>query len=208
MIGQGCLFCGGSKIAISHWQSQSPLTQGWRYHAARNYLCFYYLFVSLPRPTEWRHPCVRTHVERDGVVGFKQFCTISPHIYAAYSVCMRSAYLFKMPHKTDIPRRHGVLSVPPRRTVLCEWILSLPQWHGAERTIAIVTLTFATCRCCRMATCWSVAWHGPTTWASTTAGFKTAPGPMSSTCSSIQCVLDCDNMSRCDATVHNFRVGN
>ena len=25
-----------SKIAISHWQSQSPLTQGWRYHAARD----------------------------------------------------------------------------------------------------------------------------------------------------------------------------
>ena len=23
-------FCGGSKIALSHWQSQSPLTQGWR----------------------------------------------------------------------------------------------------------------------------------------------------------------------------------
>jgi len=30
------LFCGGSKIAISHWQSQSPLTQGWRYRAARD----------------------------------------------------------------------------------------------------------------------------------------------------------------------------
>jgi len=33
---KGCLFCGGSKIAISHWQSQSPLTQGWRYRAARD----------------------------------------------------------------------------------------------------------------------------------------------------------------------------
>jgi len=30
----GCRFCGGSKIAIYHWQSQSPLTQGWRYRAA------------------------------------------------------------------------------------------------------------------------------------------------------------------------------
>jgi len=26
----------GSKIAISHWQSQSPLTQGWRYRTARD----------------------------------------------------------------------------------------------------------------------------------------------------------------------------
>ena len=33
---KGCLFCGGSKIAITHWQSQSPLTQGWRYRAARD----------------------------------------------------------------------------------------------------------------------------------------------------------------------------
>ena len=33
---KGCLFCGGSKIVISHWQSQSPLTQGWRYRAARD----------------------------------------------------------------------------------------------------------------------------------------------------------------------------
>ena len=31
---KGCRFCGGSKIALSHWQSQSPLTQGWRYRAA------------------------------------------------------------------------------------------------------------------------------------------------------------------------------
>ena len=30
----GCRFCGGSKIALSHWQSQWPLTQGWRYRAA------------------------------------------------------------------------------------------------------------------------------------------------------------------------------
>ena len=29
-----CRFCGGSKIALSHWQSQSPLTQSWRYRAA------------------------------------------------------------------------------------------------------------------------------------------------------------------------------
>jgi len=29
-------YVGGSKIAISHWQSQSPLTQGWRYRAARD----------------------------------------------------------------------------------------------------------------------------------------------------------------------------
>jgi len=33
---KGCGFCGGSKIAISHWQSQSPLTQGWRYRTVRD----------------------------------------------------------------------------------------------------------------------------------------------------------------------------
>ena len=27
---------GGAKIAITHWQGQSPLTQGWRYRAARD----------------------------------------------------------------------------------------------------------------------------------------------------------------------------
>ena len=27
---KGCGFCGGSKIAISHWQDRSPLTQSWR----------------------------------------------------------------------------------------------------------------------------------------------------------------------------------
>jgi len=31
---EGCRFCGGSKIALSHWLSQWPLTQGWRYRAA------------------------------------------------------------------------------------------------------------------------------------------------------------------------------
>jgi len=31
---EGCRFCGRSKIALSHWQSQWPLTQGWRYRAA------------------------------------------------------------------------------------------------------------------------------------------------------------------------------
>ena len=39
---KGCLFCGGSKIAISHWQKQSPLTQGWRYRAARENLAFFH----------------------------------------------------------------------------------------------------------------------------------------------------------------------
>ena len=34
MIGWGVSILWGSKIAISHWQSQSPLTQVWRYRAA------------------------------------------------------------------------------------------------------------------------------------------------------------------------------
>ena len=37
-------------------------------------------FVTSTRflPMEWHHPCVWTPVERDGVVGFKQLCTIFP----------------------------------------------------------------------------------------------------------------------------------
>ena len=41
-----CGFCGGSKIAISHRQSQSPLTQGWRYRAARDGI-FYMAGVNI-----------------------------------------------------------------------------------------------------------------------------------------------------------------
>jgi len=54
--------------------------------------------------------CVRTTVEPDGVVGFKQFCTIIfPHISAAYLAFVRSAYfLVKMPHKTDMPTQKDV----------------------------------------------------------------------------------------------------
>ena len=37
-------------------------------------LCFVTSTIWLP--TEWHHPCVQTTVERDGAVGFKQFCTI------------------------------------------------------------------------------------------------------------------------------------
>jgi len=33
---KGCRFCRGSKITICHWLSQSLLTLGWRYHAARD----------------------------------------------------------------------------------------------------------------------------------------------------------------------------
>jgi len=32
---KGCRFCGESSFAISHWPAQSPLTQSWRYRAAR-----------------------------------------------------------------------------------------------------------------------------------------------------------------------------
>jgi len=39
VISQGVWILWRSKIAISHWQSQSPLTQGWRYRAARDNVC-------------------------------------------------------------------------------------------------------------------------------------------------------------------------
>jgi len=55
-------------------------------------LCFYCLLLlgfitsTIWLPTEWHDPCVRTPVERDGVVGFKQVCTIFPHIWYLYVV--------------------------------------------------------------------------------------------------------------------------
>ena len=74
----------------------------WHFRRQFSYcLCFCYLFLSgfftstIWLPTEWHHPCVRTPVERDGVVGFKQFYTIFSHISFAYLVFMRSAYFFK-----------------------------------------------------------------------------------------------------------------
>jgi len=58
-------------------------------------------------PTEWHHPRVRTPVERDGVVGFKQFCTIFPsHIW-----CLCGPHFFwKMPHKTDTPNQYRTMN--------------------------------------------------------------------------------------------------
>ena len=38
MIGWGVSILWGSKIAFSHWLSQWPLTQGWRYRAACDYM--------------------------------------------------------------------------------------------------------------------------------------------------------------------------
>ena len=66
--------------------------------------CFCYLFLlhfvtsTIWLPTECHHPCVRTPVKRDGVVGFKQFCTTflphiwclcGPHIFYRAMLCIR-----------------------------------------------------------------------------------------------------------------------
>ena len=71
-----------SKVRISHiFLHKLAFRQQFQY-----YFCFCYLLLldfvtsSIWLPTEWHHPCVRTPVEREGVVGFKQFCTIFPHI--------------------------------------------------------------------------------------------------------------------------------
>ena len=57
----------------------------WHFQRQFQYLlCFCYLFllhfITLTRllPIERHHPCVRTPVERDWVVGFEQFCTTCP----------------------------------------------------------------------------------------------------------------------------------
>ena len=46
-----------TKIALSHWQSQSPLTQGWRYRAARDLEWLYFIseliFNGRLRPVNW-----------------------------------------------------------------------------------------------------------------------------------------------------------
>jgi len=60
VIGQGVWILWGSNIAISHWQSQSPLTQGWRYRAARDKLTPSSLFFCLPPTLSVAHlaPCL------------------------------------------------------------------------------------------------------------------------------------------------------
>ena len=62
-------------------------------------------------PTEWHHPRVRTLVEWDGVVGFKQFCTTFPCISAAHLVFIRSTYFLKRPQETDMPSSGVCISV-------------------------------------------------------------------------------------------------
>ena len=44
---EGCRFCRGSKIALSHWQSQSPLMQGRRYRAACDTRNPQYHFIAI-----------------------------------------------------------------------------------------------------------------------------------------------------------------
>jgi len=73
------------KVRMSHFFSPN-----WHFSTAIliSVVYFYYLFLlgfvtsTVWLPTEWHHLCVQTAVERDGVVGFKQFCTIfPPHIW-------------------------------------------------------------------------------------------------------------------------------
>ena len=63
------------------------------WHFWRQFALQFTLTIWLP--TEWHYPCVRTLVERDGVVGFKQFCTIFPHIFPAYLLFIQCTYFFK-----------------------------------------------------------------------------------------------------------------
>jgi len=72
-------------------------------------ILFLYLFLlgfvtsTIWLPTEWHHPRVRTSVQRDRGVGFKQFCNVFSHIstakFGVYAVCIFN----KMLHKTDMP---------------------------------------------------------------------------------------------------------
>jgi len=72
-------------------------------------VCFYYLFLlgfvtsTIWLPTVCHHPCIRTPVEWDGLVGFVQFGTIfPPHIW-----CLCGPHIFYMLHKTDVPSQLG-----------------------------------------------------------------------------------------------------
>ena len=83
----------------------------WHFWRQFQYLYFCYLFLlvfvtsNMWLPTECYHPCVLTPVEQDGVLGLKQFCTIFPHKSSAYLLFMQSAYLLKILHKTDMPKK-------------------------------------------------------------------------------------------------------
>ena len=45
-----------------------------------------YIALTIWLLTEWHHPCIQIPVERDGVVGFKQFCTIFPYFRRKFDV--------------------------------------------------------------------------------------------------------------------------
>jgi len=80
-------------------------------------------------PTEWHQPCVWTSVERDGVVGFKQFCTIFPHIFAAYLVFMR--------HKNDMRKQIRATKV---KCVAYKWLHTFLSSPGVNIRASILPL--------------------------------------------------------------------
>ena len=124
-------------------------------------MCFHYLFLlglvtsTIWLPTEWHHPCVRTPVEQDGLVGFKQSCISTAHlVFSAVRI------FFKMPHKTDMSTQrvilnynndHCVTAIPwvnlhkPTRPVKnwrtwCKVLLPHAPADGNQRIITIILL--------------------------------------------------------------------
>ena len=110
---------------------------------------FYY--VLLPRPSGCQQNGTihvsGPPVERDGVVGFKQFCTIFPHISTTYLVFMRSAYSFffrKCRIKlTCLTRSAGVIHC---FTLSLSWLSRVSAFYPRDATLARV-LAMAPCLC-------------------------------------------------------------
>ena len=96
---KGSLFLGHTVFAYCHifciFQSRAHIAYFFPHKMAFSTaisISFVFLLpISIWLPTEWHHPCVWTiPVERDGVVGFKQSCTMFPtHIW-----CLCGPHIF------------------------------------------------------------------------------------------------------------------
>ena len=96
---KGFGFCRGPKFAISHWLSQSPLTQCWRYSAARDKtreIVFHLLCVqSLHLPPE--DDCIE-RVCTANLLGavFYSNINIDSHNWYISALCSQHVYFLKL----------------------------------------------------------------------------------------------------------------
>ena len=125
-----CRFCRGSKFAISHWLSQSPLTLGWHYRAARDW--------KLYRTRMW------ADAQRDGTMANIGVALCSMLKSLADVHCWSNSAKMRNPLKlAGVPQTTGPISAAsgPKFTILwghVEEILLLNKFFSDYRYVALV----------------------------------------------------------------------